>query len=167
MKEKFHRISPPMKTFSSGIHFTNQGSNLYWKWRKWLLWSEHERRNEWKFKNLRMKRKWRKTRIARQIDYNKKTKKLWKWIIIGDNFFIISRIINWVTSQFLNINFKSRSRIPALSKMEFIVMGTAIMMFLVKLMFLLSLINIAHSLKILENLSKVTVKENSVLVRAF
>ena len=46
-------------------------------------------------------------------------------------------------------------------------MGTAIMMFLVKLMFLLSLINIAHSLKILENLSKVTVKENSVLVRAF
>ena len=29
-----------------------------------------------------------------KADYNKKTKKLWKWIIIGDNFFIISRIIN-------------------------------------------------------------------------
>ena len=52
-----------------------------------------------------------------------------------------------VTSQFLNINFKSGSRIPALSKVEFIVMGAAIMIFLVKLVFLLSLINIVYSLK--------------------
>ena len=60
--------------------------------------------------------------------------------------------MNGVTSQFLNINLKSGSRIPVLSKVEFIVMGAAIMMFLVKLVFLLSLINIVHSLKILENL---------------
>ena len=46
-----------IKIFSSEIHFTNQRSNLYWKWRKWLMWGEHERRNEWKFKNIRMKRK--------------------------------------------------------------------------------------------------------------
>ena len=82
-----------------------------------------------------------------KADYKKKTRKLWKWIVIGGNFFIISRIINWVTSQFLNINFKSGSRTPALSKVEFIVTGAAITMFLVKLVFLLSLINIAHSLK--------------------
>ena len=42
--------------------FTNQRSNFYWKWRKWLMWDEHERRNEWKFKNIRMKRKQRKIR---------------------------------------------------------------------------------------------------------
>ena len=82
-----------------------------------------------------------------KADYKKKTRKLWKWIVIGGNFFIISRIINWVTSQFLNINFKSRSRTPALSKVEFIVTGAVIMFFLVKLVFLLSLINIAHLLK--------------------
>ena len=29
-----------------------------------------------------------------KADFNKKTRKLWKWIIIGGNFFIISRIIN-------------------------------------------------------------------------
>ena len=82
-----------------------------------------------------------------KADYNKKTRKLWKWIIIGANFFNISRIINWVRSQFLNINFKSGSRTPALSKVEIILTGATIMMFLVKLVFLLSLINIAHSLK--------------------
>ena len=81
-----------------------------------------------------------------KADYKKKTRKLWKWIVIGGNFFIISRIINWVTSQFLNINFKSGSRTPVLSKVEFIVTGGAIMMFLVKLVFLLPLINIAHLL---------------------
>ena len=47
--------------------FTNQRSNLYWKWRKWLMWGEHERRNEWKFKNIPMKRKQRKIIITRQI----------------------------------------------------------------------------------------------------
>ena len=36
--------------FSSEIHFTNQRSNVYRKWSKWLRWDEHERRNEWKFK---------------------------------------------------------------------------------------------------------------------
>ena len=61
-----------------------------------------------------------------KADYKKKTRKLWKWIVIGGNFFIISRIINWVPSQFLNINFKSGSRTPVLSKVEFIVTGTAI-----------------------------------------
>ena len=83
-------------------------------------------------------------------DYNRKTTKMWKRIVIGGIFFNISRIINWVTSQFLNINFKSRSRTPALSKVEFIVTGAVIMFFLVKLVFLLSLINIAHLLKSFE-----------------
>ena len=82
-----------------------------------------------------------------KADYKKKTRKLWKWIVIGGNFFIISRIINWVPSQFLSINFKSGSRTLALSKVEFIVTGAAITMFLVQLVFLLSLITIAHSLK--------------------
>ena len=41
-----------IKIFSSEIHFTNQRLNIYWKWRKWLMWGEHERRNEWKFKNI-------------------------------------------------------------------------------------------------------------------
>ena len=90
-----------------------------------------------------MKRKQRKIRITRQI-IKQITRTLWKWTVIGGNFFIISRIINCITSQFLNINFKSGSRNPALSKVEFIVTGTAITMFLVRLV---SLINIAHSLK--------------------
>ena len=29
-----------------------------------------------------------------KADYKKKTTKLWKWILIGGNFFIIGRIIN-------------------------------------------------------------------------
>ena len=45
-----------------------------------------------------------------KADYKKKTRKLRKWIVTGGNFFIISRIINWVISQFLHINFKSESR---------------------------------------------------------
>ena len=155
-----------IKIFSSEIHFTNQRSNLYWKWRKWLMWGEHERRNEWKFKNIRMKKI--EKNQNNKADYKKKTRKLWKWIVIGGNFFIISRIINWVTSQFLNINFKSGSRTPALSKVEFIVTGAAITMFLVQLVFLLSLINIGHyHWNVLENLWKVTVKKNCVSVWAF
>ena len=133
------------KTFSSEIHFTNQRSNLYWKWRKWLMWGEPERRDEWKFKNILVKSKHKNHN--NKADYKKETRKLWKWIVVGGNFFIISRIINWVTSQFLNINFKRVSRTPALSKVQFIVTWAAITMFLVKLVFLLSLINIAHSLK--------------------
>ena len=82
-----------------------------------------------------------------KADYKKKTRKLWKCIVFGDKFFIISRIINRVKSQFLNINFKSGSGAPALAKVEFIVTGAAIMMLLVKLVFPLSLMNIAHSLK--------------------
>ena len=77
--------------------FTNQRSNFYWKWRKWLMWDEHERRNEWKFKNIRIKRKQRKIRITIQIIKRKLGR-----IVIGGNFFIISKIINLVTSQFLN-----------------------------------------------------------------
>ena len=88
------------------------------------MWGEYERRNEWKFKNIRMERK--------QNNQNNKD-------IIGGNFFIISRIINWVISQFLNINSESGSRTPALSKVEFIVTGAAVAMFSIKLMFLLYL----------------------------
>ena len=29
-----------IKIFSSEIHFTNQRSNIYWKWRKWLMWGD-------------------------------------------------------------------------------------------------------------------------------
>ena len=46
-----------IKIFSSEIHFMNKRSNLYWKWSKWLMRGEHERRNEWKFKNIRTTRK--------------------------------------------------------------------------------------------------------------
>ena len=69
-----------------------------------------------------------------KADYKQQTRKLWKWIVVGGNFLIISRIINWVTCQSLNINFKGGSRTPALSKVELIDI-------------LLSLISIAHSLK--------------------
>ena len=62
-----------------------------------------------------------------KADYKNKTRKFWKWIVLGGIFFIINRIINWVTSQFLNINFENGSKKPALSKVEFIV--TAITMF--------------------------------------
>ena len=54
-EKKFTRFL--IKIFSSEIHFTNQRSNLYWKWCKWLMWGEHKRRNEWKFQNIHMKRK--------------------------------------------------------------------------------------------------------------
>ena len=40
-----------------------------------------------------MKRKQRKIRRTK-ADYKKKTRELWKWIVTGGNFFIISRIIN-------------------------------------------------------------------------
>ena len=65
------RSSHLIKLFSSEVHFTNQRSNLYCKWRKWLMWGEDERRNEWKFKNLRMKRKQRKIRITWPITKRK------------------------------------------------------------------------------------------------
>ena len=42
-RKNFYQIFD--KIFSSEIHFTNQRSNIYWKWRKWLMWGEHERRN--------------------------------------------------------------------------------------------------------------------------
>ena len=29
-----------------------------------------------------------------KADYKKKTRKLWKWIVFGGSFFVISRIIN-------------------------------------------------------------------------
>ena len=138
-----------IKIFSSEMYFTNQRSNLYRKWRKWL----HEvNTKEEMNENLKtyISKENREKNQSNKADYKNKTRKLWKWIIIGGNFFIISRIMNWVTSQFLNINFKSGSRTPALSKVEFIVTVAAITMFLFKLVFLLShsnLINIAHSLK--------------------
>ena len=39
------------------------------------MWGEHGWRNEWKFKNIRMKRKWRKIRITRLFDLWKVTVK--------------------------------------------------------------------------------------------
>ena len=48
-----------IKIFSSEIDFTNQRSNLYWKWRKRLIWSEQEIRNEWKCKSIEVKEKYR------------------------------------------------------------------------------------------------------------
>ena len=102
-----------------------------------------------------MKRKQRKIRITRQV-IKRITKKLWKWTVIRGNFFIISRIINCITSQFLNINFKRGSRNPALSKVEFIVTGTAVTIFLVRLV---SLINIVHSLKSFEKSLKSSCEE--------
>ena len=83
-----------------------------------------------------------------KADYKKKTRKLWKWIVIGGNFFIINRIINWVTSQFLNISFKSGSRTPASPRVEFIVTGAAITMFLVKLVYLLYLSSVVPEIYI-------------------
>ena len=126
------------------------------------MWGEHERRNEWKFKNIRTKRK--KKNKNSKADYKNKTRKLWKWIVIWGNFSIIRRIINWVTSQFLNVNFKSGSRTSALSKVEFTVTGAAVTMFLVTLVFLLhrSFLLELHksdlSLAILKNSAKMTLK---------
>ena len=110
------------------------------------MWGEYERRNEWKSIKTYA---WKETEKNQnnKVDYKKKTRKLWKWRVIGGNFFIIKKVINWVTSQSLNINFKSGSRTHVLSKVEFIVAGAAITMFSVKLAFLLPLINIAHWLK--------------------
>ena len=71
---------------------------------------------------------------------------MWKWIVIEGNFFINSRIINCITSQLLITNFKSGCRTPALSKVEFIVTGAAITMFLVKLVFLLYLSSVAWNI---------------------
>ena len=118
-----------IKIFSSEIHFTNQRSTLYWKKCKWLMGGEHKR-NEWKFKNIHGNRKQKNQN--NKANHKKETRKLWKWIVIEGNFFVVSRIINWGTSQFLNINFKSGSKTPALSKVKFITMGAAITMFLVK-----------------------------------
>ena len=107
------------------------------------MWGEYERRNEWKSIKTYA---WKETgkNQNNKVDYKKKTRKLWKWRVIGGNFFIIKKVINWITSQSLNINFKSGSRTHVLSKVEFIVAGAAITMFSVKLAFLLPLINIAH-----------------------
>ena len=134
-----------IKIFSSEIHFTNQRSNLYWKWRN----DKYEVNTKQDMNENLKTYVWNESRKNQnnKADFNKKTRKFCKWIIIGGNCFIISRIINWVTSQFLNINIKSWSRTSALPKVVFIVTVAAIMIFLVKLVFLLSLINIAHSLK--------------------
>ena len=47
------------------------------------MWGEHERRNEWKFKNIL----WKENRENQnsKVDYKKKTRKSWKWIVIGGN----------------------------------------------------------------------------------
>ena len=44
------------------------------------------------FKKIRMKRKQKNQN--NKADHKKKTRKLWKWIVIGGNFFVISKIIN-------------------------------------------------------------------------
>ena len=125
--------------------FQDQRLNLYWKWHKWLCEVNAKEEMNENLKTYLWKKKTDKNQNSK-VDYKRKTRKLWKWIVIGGNFFIINKIIKWVTSQFLNVNFKSGPRTPALSKVEFIVTGAAITMFLVKL-FLLSLINIVHSLE--------------------
>ena len=95
-KKNFYQIFD--KIFSFEIHFTNQRSNLYWKWRKWLC--EVNTKEEM---NGNLKHTYEKKTEKNQKDrLIKKTRKLWKWIVIGGNFFIISKIITWVTSQFLN-----------------------------------------------------------------
>ena len=86
------------KLFLPEIHFTNQRSNLCWKWRKYLMWGEHERRMNENLKNTYEK----KIRVARQ-----KTRKLWKWMVIGGNFFIISRILTYI----IVFNYKFKERI--------------------------------------------------------
>ena len=73
--------------------------------------------------NLKIRMKGKEKNQNNKADYKKKTRKLWKLIVIVGNYFIISR------SQFLNTNFKSGSRIPALSNVEFIVTGASITMF--------------------------------------
>ena len=126
--------------------FHDQRLNLYWKWHKWLCGVNAKEEMNENLKTYLWKKKTDKNQNSK-VDYKRKTRKLWKWIVIGGNFFIINKIIKWVTSQFLNVNFKSGPRTPALSKVGFIVTVAAITMFLFKLVFLLSLINIAHSLK--------------------
>ena len=37
-----------IKVFTTQIQFANQSSNLSCKWRKQLIWGEHEKSNEWK-----------------------------------------------------------------------------------------------------------------------
>ena len=74
-----------IKIFSFEILFTSQRSNFYWKWRKWLCEANtKEEMNEYLKTNV-----WKENRENEnnKADYNKKTRKLWKWIIIGGNFF--------------------------------------------------------------------------------
>ena len=93
-----------IKIFSFEIHFTNQRSNLYWKWGKWLMWGEHERRDEWKFKNMRMKRKQTKIRITRQIIKRKQES-----CGNGDNFFIIIKNNKVSYISFFKCKFQERT----------------------------------------------------------
>ena len=104
-------------------------------------------------------RKQRKIRITKQI-IKKKTRKLKKWVVTGGKFFIISRIIKWATSySVFKYKFQGGYRTPALSKVEFIVTGATITMFLVKLVFLLE--------KFWKIFEKWPLKKNCVLVWAF
>ena len=100
------------------------------------MWGENEWRSEYKFWKYTYEKKLEKNQ-NNKADYKKKTRKLWKRIVIEGKLFIISRIISWVTFQFFNLNFKSGSRIPASSKVEFIATGTAITVFLVKVWYYL------------------------------
>ena len=50
------------------------------------MWGEHERRKEWKFKKYVCKEN--RVKQNNKTDYKKKTRKLWKWIVIGGNLLL-------------------------------------------------------------------------------
>ena len=66
------------------------------------MWGEHERRMNENLKTY----VWKENQ-NNKADYKKKTRKLWKWIVIGGNFFIISRILTYI----LVFNYKFKERI--------------------------------------------------------
>ena len=75
-----------IKNVSSEIHFTNQRSNLYWEWRNDYFEvntkgeiNENLKTYVWQKKEKNQNNK---------TDHKKKTRKLWKWIVIRGNFLL-------------------------------------------------------------------------------
>ena len=122
MNEKFHRLSPPCQwNFSIYNHESISEENIFPRFliKSFSFWSRfHESKIKSLLKMTQManvrwtrKKKWmkilkhtygKKTEKNQKDRLIKKTRKLWKWIVIGGNLHIISKMINWVTSQFLN-----------------------------------------------------------------
>ena len=122
MNEKFHRLSPPcQRNFSIYNHESISEENIFPRFliKSFSFWSRfHESKIKSLLKMTQManvrwtrKKKWmkilkhtygKKTEKNQKDRLIKKTRKLWKWIVIGGNLHIISKMINWVTSQFLN-----------------------------------------------------------------